>query len=247
MLPPVTKVSQMGPLMSQTGPTPNSVPREVWLRLFPPWVRMRRLSLLSLGVACLLVVVLAQQNRALTRKNNDLLWRSISPQVGLYVPAASLPSLNGKQVTIGEPKPGGRQVLFVFTTTCQYCRASLPAWESIATRARSSQSDIEVYGVSLDSVETTREYVSAHKLSFPTVLFPPGKLPSLYRTHNVPVTMIVDAAGRVAYARVGVLSEQTAVDSVLAAIAQPGDERAFNQRAPEDRAPAPFGRTSGAT
>lgn len=185
--------------------------------------RMRRLMPIALGLACILVVVLALQNRKLTQRHNDLLLRGILPRPGLFVPTASVSSLDGAQVTIGEPKPGGTQLLFVFTTTCPYCRASLPAWESIAARARSSGPDNEVYGVSLDSLDLTREYVRAHKLSFPTLLFPPGKLPTLYRTANVPVTMIIDAAGRVAYARVGVLTEPAAVDSVLAALKQAPD------------------------
>ncbi len=207
---------------------------------------MRRLILLALGLACALVVVLALQNRALTRRQSDLILRSTSPQPGLFVPTASLRSLDGDQVTIGEPRPGGQQVLFVFTTTCQYCLASLPAWESIATRARSGQSGIEVYGVSLDSLDVTRQYATRHKLSFQTVLFPPGKLPSLYRTRNVPLTLIIDADGRVAYARVGVLSEQTVVDSVLAAMTQPSQKRASIERT-SDRVSSPLRTKSGAT
>jgi peroxiredoxin len=206
---------------------------------------MRRLLPLALGLACVLVVVLALQNRALTRRQNDLLLRITSPQPGLYVPTASLRSLDGEHVTIGEPRPGGHQVLFVFNTTCQYCLASLPAWESIATQARSTDSGIEVYGVSLDSLDVTRQYVAAHKLSYPTVLFPPGKLPSLYRTRNVPLTMIIDADGRVAYARAGVLNEQTVVDSVVAAMTTASQDSSAERAS--GRAPPPPATASGAT
>jgi len=207
---------------------------------------MRRLLPLALGLACVLVVVLALQNRALGRKQSDLVLRTASPHPGLFVPTASLRSLDGEHVTIGEPRPGGQQILFVFTTTCQYCLASLPAWESIATRARSTRPGVEVYGVSLDSVDATRQYVATHSLSYPTVLFPPGKLPSLYRTRNVPLTMIIDADGRVAYARVGMLSEQTVVDSVLAAMTQLSQESASIERT-SDRVASPPRTRSGAT
>jgi peroxiredoxin len=183
---------------------------------------MRRLPTIvlaiALGLACLLVVVLALQNRQLQRRYGELLARTRPPNPGLYAPAARLPTLQGDSVTIGEPPPGGQQLLFVFTTTCPYCRASLAAWEAIAGVARSS-AGTEVYGVSLDSLPPTRKYVETHKLSFPVLALPPGRLPVLYRAYTVPLTMIIDADGRVAYSRLGLLAGQVAVDSVVAAMA----------------------------
>ncbi len=55
------------------------------------------------------------------------------PYVGMYVPAVTLPSVTGDSVLLGGPSVGHVQILFVFTTTCQYCKASLPAWKRIAS------------------------------------------------------------------------------------------------------------------
>ena len=181
---------------------------------------VRRLSYVALGLACILVVVLALQNRAVTHRSRELLVRAVSPHPGVYVPSVALVTLDGKHVTIGEAQQGGGQILFVFTTTCRFCRASLPAWQSIARQVRSSEKNFEVYGVSLDSVDATKDYVASHGLAFPTVRFPPGRLPTLYRAQNVPLTMIVDSQGLVTYARLGVLTSQSAVDSILQIIAR---------------------------
>ncbi len=175
-----------------------------------------------LGVACLLVLVLSIQLQQLRDRLDRVVRRATRPHAGMYVPTVRVAQLDGDSVTVGEAGPRERQLLLVFTTTCPYCRTSLPAWKQLATTAQATADSgrVLVYGVSLDSAEATRIYRDAHALPFPTVRFT-SKLPDLYRFWSVPTIVLLDETGRILYARQGVLTSGPAIDSVLAALHAP--------------------------
>jgi thiol-disulfide isomerase/thioredoxin len=135
-----------------------------------------------------------------------------------YVPPVPASFLTGDTITLGAPPSGTRQVMLVFTTTCPYCRASLPAWQSLAERADSLRnigiSAPRIVGLSLDSIDATTAYVQEHALNFPVTQFESRRNQALYRTRSVPLILIVDSDSRVAYSRMGVLTTSAALDSV---------------------------------
>jgi peroxiredoxin len=183
----------------------------------------RNLPYVALLAASLLVVVLGVQKRRLDAEVSDLrgqVTRAMrEPTRGMYMPAFTTATLDGRPATIGSAPATGRQVLLVYTTTCRYCLASLDSWKKIATTLDTLSSvRAEVFGVSLDSVEATRKYSQRHALPYPTVRFPEDKLVSMYRAGAVPVTLVLDEEGRTIYSRVGQLSDQVAIDSVIAAV-----------------------------
>jgi peroxiredoxin len=169
---------------------------------------------IGLAGAAVLVVVLASQKRDLLVRIESLTTRIRDPYVGMYVPAATLPSVTGGSILLGEAPAGHVQVLFVFSTGCSYCKASLPAWKRIVQES-SDDSQVAVVGISLDSVEATRDYVAEHGLEFPVVNFTEPKLRMLYRTVLLPQSIVLDHKGVVQYSRLGALTESTTMDSVL--------------------------------
>jgi len=180
--------------------------------------RFRSIVLLvALAAATVLVVVLALQKRELSERVEGLTTRVRDPYPGLYVPAVTLPSLSGDSVSLGQTKPGHVQVLFVFSTTCEFCKESLPGWKRIAGEL-AGNSQITVVGISLDSVPATRRYVTEHGIELPVVSFTDRKLRALYRAWITPQTLIVDAEGRVSYARIGAVSDEMAIDSIIEAV-----------------------------
>ncbi|UCD24379.1 MAG: TlpA family protein disulfide reductase [Gemmatimonadota bacterium] len=112
------------------------------------------------------------------------------------------------------PSVGHVQILFVFTTTCQYCKASLPAWKQIAAELAASER-AEVVGVSIDSVEPTRRYLVEHGIELPVVSFTDRRLLALYRAGTTPQTLIIDADGRVGYSHLGAVTDPLVIDSIL--------------------------------
>lgn len=159
-------------------------------------------------------VYLVRENRALRDANRELLRRTVEPRPGLYVSAVDAATLDGQPTVLG--RLGERQLLVFFNTMCPYCRASVPAWRQIAERL-AGDSGIAVYGVGLDSAAAVAAYAREHRLGFPLIARPDPRLVALYRVTNVPLVLVIDADGRVAYARMGVLETALAVDSVLRA------------------------------
>ena len=139
------------------------------------------------------------------------------------VPTFRARTLAGDSITIGEdPDPLARQVLFVLTTSCPFCKQTLATWARIADSAASLRpGHVVVAAISLDSLGLTEDYVRQHQLRYPVVLFPAKKLRRLYRASFVPQTLVLDHEGRILYARTGLLEPQAVVDSVFAALSRP--------------------------
>jgi len=181
-------------------------------------------------------VYLVQQNRALEDRNRMLARRAIEPHAGLFVPSYPVTTLTGIPVTLGAV--GHRQVLVFFRTTCPYCRASTQAFNAIAERL-APHSQIPVYGVAMDSAPAARAYAAEHGLRFPIIAQQSPRLVGLYRISSVPLILVVNEQGRLAYARLGLLQSATAVDSVVTAAQDtlPVTRRAPNPAAPQARRP----------
>ncbi len=179
------------------------------------------LPTLGLVVAAVLVVVLSLKVRDLNERYARLYDRATRPYAGMWVPTFRAATLAGDSVTIRETPEGRRQVLFFFTTTCPYCKSTLPAWKELtATLDTLSTPQVEVYGVSLDSVGATREYVEEHRLPYPVLFFPEEKLSRIYRAGTVPLTAVLDEQGRMVHARLGEIakSDRASIDSVVAMV-----------------------------
>ena len=172
----------------------------------------------ALAAASVLVVVLAAQKRDLLDRIDALNTRIRYPFEGLYLPAVAMPVVAGDTVVLGQASPGHVQVLFVFSTSCQYCKASLPAWKRIAAELAASDR-AEVVGVSTDSVEPTRRYLVQHGIELPVVSFTDRRLLAMYRAGTTPQTLIIDADGRVGYSHLGAVTEPVVIDSILNAAA----------------------------
>ena len=168
----------------------------------------------ALTAATALVVVLALQKRQLLARIEGLATRIRDPYVGMYVPSVSLPSVGGDTVLIGQASPGQVQLLFVFSTSCRYCKASLPAWTQIALEF-SDNSQVGVVGISVDSTYATHEYMEEHELEFPVVSFTGPRLRALFHTVAFPQSIVVDAEGEVQYARLGAVTGASAIDSII--------------------------------
>jgi cytochrome oxidase Cu insertion factor (SCO1/SenC/PrrC family) len=184
----------------------------------------RLLGPIALLVAAALVVTLAVQKRSLTIQYMELQQRDRLPYVGLWVPTFDATTLEGEPVVIGRAEEGTRQVIFLFDTTCPFCRTSLPAWENLSDRLASvGEPVVQVYGISLSPEAETRPYVDEHGLTFPVLRFPDDKLRSLYRANGVPQVIVLDHEGRVIHTRPGELEEGAALDSVFAAAVRISD------------------------
>jgi peroxiredoxin len=172
-----------------------------------------------LAVAAGLVVILGLKVRTLEEHAASLNESMLLPQPGEYVPTFAVTALSGAPAVIGESPDSGRQVLFVFNTTCRYSEASLPAWQQLAALADTfTAHPVHVYGITLDPADESRTYAASHRLGFEIVSYPAPKLERLYRTRSVPQTLVLDQDGRILFARTGVVNEPAMLDSIVAAV-----------------------------
>ena len=183
----------------------------------------RILPYATLAIACALVLLLGQQKRTLTEEVSRLRTQyrqaRFEPLPGMFLPEFNTATLEGEPVTIGALPAQGRQVLFVYTTTCRYCLSTLPVWKKLATTLDTlSAVPVQVYGVSNDSVGVTRQYEAKHALPYRTVQFPSDKVRYMYRADAVPLTLVLDEQGRTIYSRLGEITQQATADSVIAAV-----------------------------
>ncbi|MGI8843242.1 MAG: peroxiredoxin family protein [Gemmatimonadaceae bacterium] len=172
----------------------------------------------ALVLAIGIVVLLARSHKDLEARYQRLAERTAWLHPGSYVPPVPAVTLGGDTVLLGAPPPDVRQVLLVFTTTCPYCRASLPAWKSLAARADShasvGKSAPRVIGLSLDSIAPTVAFRQKHRLPFPITVFDSRRDQALYRTRSVPLILVIDSENRITYSRMGVLTTNAGLDSV---------------------------------
>jgi len=185
--------------------------------------RERVLLYAGLLVGGFLIFQVSRQYEALAETYSRLRERLQWPHAGYSVPTFETVTIDGDLVTLGETA-GKRQLVFFFSTECQYCRASLPGWREVIGEARRAVPDIEILGVGADEDEPMAEYRSEHGLQFPVLTFPDPKLKRLYRAGSVPLIAVLDSTGRVLYSRLGALEERAAVDSVLTAVRLAGVE-----------------------
>ncbi len=182
----------------------------------------RHLAALATAVAIgatSLVVVLGLQNRSLETRYGEARRLATELYPGYGVPEFATATLEGDSVVLGAAPESVRQLLLVFDTECDYCRATVPAWKQVLSVLDSaSYRPIQVLGISLDSDSATRVYLEDLEFALPTVTMRDPKTLQLYRLRSVPQTILLGPRGYVMFARTGQLSTPEAVDTLLQVI-----------------------------
>lgn len=176
--------------------------------------------MLTVVVSVGLLVRVAQGKQAAEERERRLFDRARNPRAGLYVPIYETISSAGEDVRLGQPEPGTRQVLLFFNTTCPYCLNSVPTWNALTDLAE-SRDDVTAIGVALDSTHLVTAYRGDHDLRYPVVELRDPRFTRLFRVTTVPLTMVIEPDGRVAYVRRGQFASQMLVDSVRAVLDRP--------------------------
>ena len=176
----------------------------------------KRLTGAALAVASVLLLVLAWRYWNLTQAYAELRVKASLPYAGFVLPTFRAETLDGDTVVVGElPDTTARQLLFVFSSSCPYCRATLPVWEALADSVAATA---PVLALTVDSTATARAYAHDHGLRYTVARFPDWKSVRLARASAVPQTLVLDARGRVLFAHTGQLGPGPVPDSVYQAL-----------------------------
>lgn len=137
--------------------------------------------------------------------------------VGTRAPAVVVPSLDGPPVDLGSLIGRKPFLLEFWATWCEVCEALLPTVRS-AQRAYGDQ--VEFFGVNVavnQTPERVRKYVASNRPPFRTLYDSAGVSTRAYEAPTTSFVVIVDRAGRVAYAGTGATQDlATALRAVAA-------------------------------
>lgn len=172
------------------------------------YVLFLHVAVLALAVE---VVVLARQNSELKNPKD----RGGKEQLAVG-DSLSINDLKPLKANYTLPVNSPNQLLFVFTTTCPFCKKNLDNWKKLSEIAK--EKNIAVVGIALDLPDSTAKYMSANKIDF-NVLFPAdvNAYRQKYKLLGVPKTILRDSSGVVRGVWTGLLNGQQ-VEEVASAI-----------------------------
>ena len=119
----------------------------------------------------------------------------IKPWTGKATPPLMRPDLSGKVVDLKQLR-GKVVVINFWATWCEPCTAEMPSLERL--RERFQGRPVEVLTVNYGEGETRiREFLDRLNLSLPVLLDPEKQAATAWRAGGLPITFVVDPAGRV--------------------------------------------------
>jgi thiol-disulfide isomerase/thioredoxin len=131
-----------------------------------------------------------------------------APGAGEALPELALPCFTGDQkVDIGQIR--GPALINLWASWCSPCRVELPVFQRLAGRLRDRLHVIGV--VSQDDRGAAQSLAEDLGVSFPTVYDRQGALLPRVGGAGLPVTVFVDAAGRISYVYNSVPLDETAL------------------------------------
>jgi thiol-disulfide isomerase/thioredoxin len=160
---------------------------------------------LALIVLAVQVVMLTIQNRKLKQVQSA----SIADQIKIG------DTLTLRQLAVVDPRKmldttSGKQLVFIMTTSCPFCKQTLPIWNELAARVTHS---ISVIGISLDSRDSTLAYMKSNDISFPLAIsLDVGKFKKMNKITGAPITLIRESGGKVLQLWIGKLDKQKALE-----------------------------------
>lgn len=164
------------------------------------------------------VVALGYEVRLLKPKADELIDRKALPYIGQLVPRVRVATMSGDSVTVGETTKGRSQVLFFLTTTCPYCKATYPEWTKLALRLlQDSAQRFDVYGVSFSPKDSTLAFVAEQSPPFPIVTIDDDRVRKLFRVKGVPISLVIDPNGQVAFVHPSIIASDAQRNSIFAA------------------------------
>jgi hypothetical protein len=193
---------------------PGSNPEAITKRLST----MRRLLVYFL---CLLCLSLCGMNIMLQRSLHHLslqvqaMQHVDGPAIGQRMPRLYGSTEDGSQKIVTLGQSGRYTLIFVFSPTCRFCTATLPAWTSLKGTL---PSNADLVWVDVSNTATT-SYFSAHNIAEPNQMLRLGaESRDIYSLHVTPITIVVNPDASVNSVLLGPL-DSSGVEQVRKALA----------------------------
>jgi thiol-disulfide isomerase/thioredoxin len=125
-------------------------------------------------------------------------------EVGFALPEYTAMKLDGSTFDLASTRK--KVVLLnIWATWCGPCRYEIPELQRIHDQYAAR--GFEVIGVSVDEsgVESVKQFVAEHKMTYPQVLDAEGKLATILETSMLPTSVMLDRTGKIVWKKIGAI------------------------------------------
>jgi hypothetical protein len=139
------------------------------------------------------IIVLTRQNEQL-KESQDPYWAGRLKVGDMF----SIDSLSVTSSKTNHPiEQRSRQLIFVFSTKCKFCKANINAWREIAIASK--QKPVQVYAIAIDSAARTIAYLAENEIVDYDVYAPVdiARFAKKNRLGGVPLTILRSSLGNV--------------------------------------------------
>ena len=140
---------------------------------------------------------------------------------GHRAPDFSLPTVDGKHVSLSEALKKGPVVLAFFKVSCPVCQYAFPFYERMFRAHHNS--NVSFIAVSQDKAKDTQAFMKEFGITFPVALDDPKDyaVSNAYRLTNVPTLFYIEPSGEIEISSVSWSKvDVEAVNAKLAALRQ---------------------------
>jgi peroxiredoxin len=127
-----------------------------------------------------------------------------SPLVNKAAPPFALPSLDGRNISLGDYH--GKQYLVVsfWASWCGPCRLEMPVLRAFYEKHHSDSSNFEFLAISIDdSAAPARAFATSSKIPFPVLLDVSKQTAEAYDVDGIPTLFVIDQSGKVIFGHSG--------------------------------------------
>ncbi|MBI4811293.1 MAG: TlpA family protein disulfide reductase [Ignavibacteriales bacterium] len=173
----------------------------------------KRIQVLSLLINVFLifeVILLINQNRGMKTRLDELTKRPEPLKIGERVGSFKVITLDGDSTEITYNDTKKKYMLFVFSIACPICAKNLQNWNELAEI--SGNKNIDVIGISISKLESTKQYLSDKQVKFSVVMRADTSFDKQYKIIGVPLTFLIDKGGIVESVTIGELKQEQLTD-----------------------------------
>ena len=118
-------------------------------------------------------------------------------EAGVLAPDFTLPTVDGKEISLKEALSKGPLVLLFFKVTCPVCQYAAPFLERLYRAHRGE--GVTFLGISQHDVHDTRKFMKEHGVTFPVALDDRSGYPvsNAYGITNVPTVFYISPNGEI--------------------------------------------------
>lgn len=153
----------------------------------------------SVGVVLMIgllveVVLLTNENRELKRSlrlNSESPADALKP--GDKLAPIKVRTMDGQDSEFNYSDSSKKFLIFVLSTNCPHCEKNLVAWNSLSQQL--SPDSVTIFGVSLDGLSETQEYIAVKDVRFYTASVADTSFGRKYKVSGIPETILVDGKG----------------------------------------------------